>query len=166
MVSCIIFVQPLSHPSMFTRSVIGPLWISSLMLSGTALLLPSQNRNNAMRFDLMAIFLKRNIGGIDPTAPNSGVNGLEEKPRSALPAEAQYACRYWAPHVLRVEHGDVAVMQTLEMFSMKMILWFEGMNLIGSIPVTAGSINAVFRWAVSTSLFDAAIYCFNIFHDG
>jgi hypothetical protein len=112
----------------------------------------------------MAGFLKRSIGGIsDPTVLNSGVNGLEEKLRNALPAEAQYTCRYWASHVSRVEHGDVAVMQALEMFSPKMILWwFEAVSFIGSVPVDAGSLNAVFRWAVSTTLFDATIYCFNI----
>jgi hypothetical protein len=55
-VPCIVFVQPLSRHSVFTRHpgpMIGRLWTSSSMLRGapwTASLFSSQNRNNALPF--------------------------------------------------------------------------------------------------------------------
>ncbi|KAF9518419.1 hypothetical protein BS47DRAFT_298514 [Hydnum rufescens UP504] len=111
---------------------------------------PDQELRHALRcFELMATFLRQDIAGIsDVSLLNSEVEGLEEKVRVALSAEVQYACRYWASHLSRVELGEERMVEALERFSMRSILmWFEAMSLIGSVYSAVTSIEAACRWA-------------------
>ena len=98
----------------------------------------------------MAEFLKRDMAGIsDPSVSNSRVEGLEDKVNKALPPEVQYACKFWASHLSRVEFGDQIVVNALERFSKLSILWwFEGMSLLGSSFAAASLIQEVQCWAV------------------
>jgi AAA ATPase domain len=113
---------------------------------------PDQELRHALRcFELMATFLRQDIAGIsDVSLLNSEVEGLEEKVREALPAEVQYACRYWASHLSRVELGEERMVEALERFSMRSILmWFEAMSLIGSVYSAVTPMEVPCRWAVS-----------------
>ncbi|KAF9505348.1 hypothetical protein BS47DRAFT_1385977 [Hydnum rufescens UP504] len=114
---------------------------------------PEQELRHALRcFQLMATHLKRNVAGIsDPSQLNEEVDGFQSKVREALPPEVQYACRYWAVHLLRVELGETRMMEALEVFSKGSILcWFEAMSLLGSISKAANSIEDAHHWAVLT----------------
>ena len=113
---------------------------------------PVQERRHAIRcFELMTRFLRRNIAKIpNPSLLNSEVEGFEQKVRDALSPEVQYACRYWASHLSRVECGDKVVVTALRLFSMERIMcWLEAMSLIGSISTAIGLIEEAHRWAVS-----------------
>ncbi|KAF9505219.1 hypothetical protein BS47DRAFT_1374330 [Hydnum rufescens UP504] len=111
---------------------------------------PEQELRHAIRcFQLMATHLRRDVAGImDPSLLNQDVDGFEEKVRVALPPEAQYACRYWASHLLRVGFGERRMIQALEEFSMRSILWwFEAMSLLGNISNAVRLIEEVYHWA-------------------
>ncbi|KAF9512026.1 hypothetical protein BS47DRAFT_1318551, partial [Hydnum rufescens UP504] len=111
---------------------------------------PEQELRHAIRcFELMAIHLKRDVAGIsDPSLLNRDVEGFEEKVREALSPEVQYACRYWVSHLSRVEVGEARIMEALEVFSMRSILWwFEAMSLLGSVSNAVGLIEEAHHWA-------------------
>ncbi|KAF9512030.1 hypothetical protein BS47DRAFT_1486515 [Hydnum rufescens UP504] len=111
---------------------------------------PEQELRHTIRcFELIATHLKRDVAGIlDPSLLNKEVDGLEEKVREALSPEVQYACRYWASHLSRVEFGERRVLKALEFFSMRSILWwFEAMSLLGSISSAVGLIEKAHHWA-------------------
>jgi NACHT domain len=113
--------------------------------------IPDQERRHTIRcFELMAMFLKRDVAGIShPWILNSKVDGLERKVNDALPPEVQYACRFWASHLSRVEFGDRRVVEALEGFSRRSILWWlEAMSLIGSSFTAAGCMQDARHWAV------------------
>jgi AAA ATPase domain len=113
---------------------------------------PNQELRHALRcFELMATFLKQDVAGIsDVSLLNSEVEGLEEKVRDGLSAEVQYACRYWASHLSHVELGERQMMETLEGFSMRLVLmWLEAMSLTGSLSGAVNAIEEAHRWAVS-----------------
>ncbi|KAF9504200.1 hypothetical protein BS47DRAFT_1334671 [Hydnum rufescens UP504] len=117
---------------------------------------PEQELRHAIRcFELMATHLRRDVAGIsDPSLLNSEVDGFEEKVREALAPEAQYACRYWASHLSSVEFGERRVVEALEAFSMRSILWwFEAMSLLGSISNAVMLIEEAHHWAVCVFLF-------------
>jgi hypothetical protein len=87
---------------------------------------------------------------LDSSLLNSEVEGLEQKVRDALPPEVQYACRYWSSHLSCVEYGDEMMVQMLEKFSTRSIVWWlEAMSLIGGISAAVNSIQEARRWAVS-----------------
>ncbi|KAF9509840.1 hypothetical protein BS47DRAFT_113675 [Hydnum rufescens UP504] len=114
---------------------------------------PDQELRHALRcFELMATFLKQDIAGISNVSLlNSEVEGLEEKVRDGLSVEVQYACRYWASHLSRVELGEKRMVEALEGFSMRLVLmWLEAMSLIGSLSGAVNAIEDARRWAMSS----------------
>jgi AAA ATPase domain len=113
---------------------------------------PEQELRHTVRcFELMGTHLKRDIAGIsDPSLLNKEVDGFAEKVSEALLPEVQYACRYWASHLLCVEFGERRLMEALEGFSKRSILWwFEAMSLLGNVTNAVRSIEEAYRWAVS-----------------
>jgi NACHT domain len=116
-----------------------------------------QELRHAIRcFELMAAHLKRDVAGIsDPSLLNREVDGFRRKVREALSPETQYACRYWASHLSHVECGQTRMMEALEVFSLRSILWwFEAMSLLGSVSNAVRSIQEAHRWAVCLFLID------------
>jgi len=114
---------------------------------------PDQERRHAIRcFALMAASLKRDMAGIsDPRLLNSEVDGLQGKVIEALPPEVQYACKFWASHLLHVEPGNREVVDALEGFSRQYILfWLEALSLIDSSFTAAGCIRKAHCWAVGS----------------
>ncbi|KAF9505275.1 hypothetical protein BS47DRAFT_561216 [Hydnum rufescens UP504] len=114
---------------------------------------PDQELRHALRcFELMATFLKQDIAGIsDFSLLNSEVEGLEGKVRDALPAEVQYACKYWTSHLSSVELGEKRVVEALEGFSMRSILmWIEAMSLIGSLSSATTLMEEARQWAMNS----------------
>ena len=112
---------------------------------------PKQELRHAIRcFELMATHLRRDVAGIsDPSLLNSEVDGFERKVIEALSPEVQYACRYWAIHLSHVELGEKRMVEALEGFSMRSILWwFEALSLIGSISTAGNTIQKAHHWAV------------------
>jgi hypothetical protein len=112
---------------------------------------PGQEQRHAVRcFELMEIHLKRDVAGIsDPSLLNSEVDGFEQKVGNAMSPEVQYACKYWASHLSNAEFGDERMVEALEAFSKRSILWwFEAMSLLGSISLAVNSIREAHRWAV------------------
>jgi hypothetical protein len=62
----------------------------------------------------MTVFLKRDVLGIsDLSFLISQVGGLGDKVNDALPLEAEYACKFWASHLSRIESGHPAVVHAL-----------------------------------------------------
>jgi hypothetical protein len=117
----------------------------------TIITVPTQERRHALRcFELMSESLRRDLAGIgDASLLNSEVEGFVQKVEDAIPSELQYACRYWASHLSRVEHGDEAVVRALKDFLMRSLLWwFEAMSLVGGIRMASGLIQEAHDWAV------------------
>ncbi|KAF9508538.1 hypothetical protein BS47DRAFT_1488334 [Hydnum rufescens UP504] len=111
---------------------------------------PEQELRHAIRcFELMAKHLKQDVAGIsDPSLLNRDVEGFEEKVREALSPEVQYACQYWTSHLSRVEVGEARIMEALEAFLMRSILWwFEAMSLLGSVSNAVSLIEEAHHWA-------------------
>jgi len=100
-------------------------------------------------FELIAAHLKRDVAEIsDPSLLNREVHGIGRKVKEALSPEVQYACRYWASHLSRVEVGEMKMMEALEAFTMRSILWwFEAMSLLRSVSHAVNSIEAAHHWA-------------------
>ena len=108
----------------------------------------------------MATFFKRDMAGIsDPSLLNDEVDGFEQKVNNALPTEAQYACKFWASHLMHVEFGDQAVVDAREIFCTQSILWWaEAMGLIGSAFAAAGCIQETQRRAVRVFHYSSSNY--------
>jgi NACHT domain len=118
---------------------------------------PEQELRHAIRcFELMAKHLKRDVAGIsDPSLLNRDVEGFEEKVREALSPEVQYACQYWSSHLSRVQFGEARIMEALEAFTLRSILWwFEAMSLLGSVSNAVSLIKEAHQWAVCVFLID------------
>jgi NACHT domain len=112
---------------------------------------PEQELRHAIRcFELMGTHLKRDVAGIsDPSLLNEQVDGFAEKVREALLPDVQYACRYWASHLLCLDFGERRLMEELEGFAKRSILWwFEAMSLLGSVSNAVRSIEEAHHWAV------------------
>ncbi|KAF9512010.1 hypothetical protein BS47DRAFT_1363413 [Hydnum rufescens UP504] len=111
---------------------------------------PEQELRHAIRcFELMAKHLKRDVAGIsDPSLLNRDVEGFEEKVKAALSPEVRYACLYWTSHLSRVEIGEARIMEALEAFAMRSILWwFEAMSLLESVSNAVNLIKEAHNWA-------------------
>lgn len=96
---------------------------------------------------------KRMLGDLDPTLLNSEVEGFESKVQAAFPPELQYACRYWASHVLAAAEGDPSIIESLRIFAAKTLLpWIEAMSWLGDVRLCLTSLEVVNTWVVRSSL--------------
>lgn len=92
--------------------------------------------------------LKRDICELsDPSKLNSEIEDLSERVRKHLPADLQYACRYWAEHVSKVPavDGDVHLL-TKKFAEEKLLFWMEAMSLLGQIKEAVGVIEIAQGW--------------------
>ncbi|KAF9503562.1 hypothetical protein BS47DRAFT_788982 [Hydnum rufescens UP504] len=115
--------------------------------------IPDQELRHALRcIELMATSLRQDIAGIsDVSLLNSEVEGLDEKVRDGLSVELQYACRYWASHLSRVDLGEKRMVEALEGFSTRSILmWLEVMSLIGNVHSAVTSMQEAHQWAMNS----------------
>ena len=139
-------VPRIYHPS-FADFIVDP---SRCTIRGFAISIPMQERRHALRCFEILTTLKRDIAGIkDASLLNCEVDGFEERVGTAISPQVQYACRYWASHLSDVEFRDETVMQALEDFSTRSLLWWlEVLSLIQGVPIAVGSLYEALRWVV------------------
>ncbi|KAI0060080.1 WD40 repeat-like protein [Artomyces pyxidatus] len=103
--------------------------------------------------ELIEAVLKRDIAEIkNPSLLNSEVGFFNDKVNKAMPAHVQYACRYWASHLMRVSLGDEAVMAQLNKFaSVSMMWWFEAMSLLGATTLAVSCMRDAHRWVADSN---------------
>lgn len=89
-------------------------------------------------------------GHVDPAISNDHVEGLADKVNTAFALDVQYACRHWPSHVSLTRKGDPQVVEALEKFLCKRLIWWiEVMSLLGDLGRAAEGVMDVQRWAVS-----------------
>lgn len=77
--------------------------------------------------------------------------------KQAIPLELEYACQFWCSHLLKVDTNDSEVIEQLEIFSFKCLLfWIEAMSLLGATRHAIDHMRDAYQCAVS-------IYCCCIF---
>lgn len=77
--------------------------------------------------------------------------------KRAIPPELEYACQFWCSHLLKIDTNDSEVVEQLDRFSSKYLLfWIEAMSLLGATRHAIDHMRDAHQWAVS-------IYCCCIF---
>lgn len=102
---------------------------------------------------LLNRFLHKDLlGKFESPLFNNEIPDLESKIQAALPPEVQYACRYWATHLLNSKWSDLDVLHAaLETFTCKSLLWWlEAMSWLGEVRLAIKSLEFANTWAVST----------------
>lgn len=89
---------------------------------------------------LMCQNLRRNICGL----PGNGTRRAEIDRRTVdhcLPPELQYACRYWAHHLVRSVDLDAVINNCLIFLQKHFLHWMEAMSLLGLASEVVGIIS-------------------------
>lgn len=93
---------------------------------------------------------KKMLGDLDLSLLNSEVEDLEARIRKAFSPELQYACRYWAVHLMSARGGDTEIVNGLERFAAKgMLPWIEAMSWLGDARLCLTCLEALNAWVVS-----------------
>lgn len=109
-----------------------------------------ENRLALRCLSIMTSSLKRNmIGFSDPSVRNEEVADLAVKVGERVPAELDYACRFWATHLSRAEYVDEALVQKLEEFlSRHLLFWMELMSFMSSVRLAVTCVKEAHTRAV------------------
>ncbi|PCH38828.1 WD40 repeat-like protein [Wolfiporia cocos MD-104 SS10] len=91
--------------------------------------------------------LRRNILQLsDPTVEKSSVEDLERRLQTYIPAHIQYACSYWATHLLEAPHTP-ELFNMVKTFSERyMLLWLEAMSALDKLDVAIRALLNVRSW--------------------
>lgn len=89
----------------------------------------------------------------DPAVANTEVEDLAQKMSTTFSSEALYACRHWAPHLSRAAVGHTHLLENLEEFLQKRLIWWmEVMSLLEAMNGAVDEVVLAQRWAVSLPL--------------
>lgn len=70
--------------------------------------------------------------------------------KRAIPPELEYACQFWCSHLLKIDTNDSEVVEQLDRFSFKYLLfWIEAMSLLGATRHAIDHMRDAHQWAVS-----------------
>lgn len=95
------------------------------------------------------------LGDRVPKLLNNKVEDLEHLIKVISQLEIRYSCLHWASHVAAATEGDSNIVKALETFASKaLLLWMEGMSLLGKLPMCLMSLEAINTWVVRDLLRD------------
>lgn len=119
----------------------------------TNLFIDSQKHEGRMALQCLRLMNarlhRRMLGDIDPSLSNSEIQDLESKVRHAYEQELEYACIYWASHLIKANIRDTEVAACLAIFAAKTMLpWIEGMSWLGAMSSAVECLKTVKAWAV------------------
>ena len=103
--------------------------------------------------DLMKERLKKNICDLEDYASLAEVEDIPTRRKAQIGDELEYACRFWAKHLIEVpscSHGVEEVHKALdEFFTTCLLFWIEALIAMGDLDVGLYAINDIRRWYTS-----------------
>ena len=105
--------------------------------------------------NLMRERLKKNICGLDDYAVLSEVQDLPNCKKDHIGDALQYACQFWAKHLLKIPGGSPEieeVQQAIGEFSATQLLfWIEVLSLVGNLGIAVHALKDIQEWYLSVS---------------
>ena len=105
--------------------------------------------------NLMGERLKRNICNLDGYAILSEVRDLPTRQKKYIGEALEYACKFWAKHLLRVPGNSSyvgEVQKAIEkFFTTHLLYWIEVLLLTGNLDVGVYAMNDIGKWCASVS---------------
>jgi hypothetical protein len=108
--------------------------------------------------------LRKNISGL----PSDGTQRAEidrQTINHCLLPELQYACRYWAHHLVQCTDLNSVMHDALLFLQKHFLHWVEAMSLLGLASDVVGIISLL-QTAVPVSSLNSALRCFTLIHIG
>ena len=107
---------------------------------------------------LMGERLKRNICNLDDHVILSEVNDLSILKRAHIGDALEYACRFWAKHLLetpsKTPHIEVIQQEIEKFFTTHLLHWFEVLAITGNLGIGVYSMNDIEQWCGLVSIID------------
>lgn len=122
--------------------------------------IPEQEERVALKcLQLLNTCLKgRMLGDLDPGLLNSEVDDLQSVLERVYRLELRYACRHWHAHLLSTRKGSPEVIEALQVFvSRCLIWWLAAMSWLGETRLALVILLEAKSWAVSTSTLSIVI---------
>ena len=108
-----------------------------------------------MALTLMKEKLKRNICNLDDYAVLSEVKDLSVQKRDSIGDAVEYACQFWAKHLLGIPCNSPCVQEVqraiAQLFTTHFLHWIEVLVLVGNLDVGVHTINNVEKWYTQVS---------------
>jgi len=99
---------------------------------------------------LMEERLRKNICNLDDYSVLSEVGDLPTRHREHIGDALEYACRFWATHLMRAASSSVDVEQVQQaidkFFTTCFLSWIEVLSLLGALEVGVYALNDVKKW--------------------
>jgi len=104
---------------------------------------------------LMGERLKRNICNLDDDAVLSEVGDLPTHKKNHIGEALEYACKFWAKHLLRVPRNSSHIGEVQEaiekFFTTQLLYWIEVLALMGDLDVGVYAMNDIEQWCALVS---------------
>jgi len=105
--------------------------------------------------NLMGERLRRNICKLDDHTVLSEVKDLPVRQKEYIGDGLEYACRFWAKHLLKVPSNSSCVGEVQKaiekFFTIHLLYWIEALALIGNLDAGIYAMNDVEQWCASVS---------------
>ena len=105
--------------------------------------------------DLMGERLKRNICGLDDYVLLSEVKDLSDRQRDNIGDTLEYACCFWAKHLVGIQHSGPGIEKVQEeidkFFTTCLLFWIEVLSLMGKLDIGVHALNDVRQWYTMVS---------------
>ena len=105
--------------------------------------------------DLMKGRLKKDICNLGDYASLDNVEDLPIRRKWQIGDALEYACRFWANHLVKVPSSGVGVEEVHkeigEFFETRLLSWTEVLIVMGNLDATLHAINHVRKWYISVS---------------
>jgi len=109
--------------------------------------------------NLMGERLKRNICNLDDYATLSEVKDLPTLQKDHIGDALEYACRFWAKHLLRISisgsHAEEVQKAVDKFFTTHLLYWIEVLALMGNLDVGVYAMDDVEQWYALVSVVQA-----------
>jgi hypothetical protein len=105
--------------------------------------------------NLMKERLKRNICNLDDYASLDKVEDLPARCKAQIGDALEYACRFWAKHLVEVPSSSHDVEEVHEainkFFTVHLLFWIEALSLMRNLDVGVHALNNIRQWYISVS---------------
>jgi len=119
---------------------------------------------------LMGERLRRNICKLDDYAVLGDVKDLPTRQKDHIGDALEYACRFWAKHLLKVPGNSPHVGEVQraikKFFTTHLLCWIEVLALTGNLDVGVYAMNDVAQWCTLVSATQFAETCVHVFYLG
>ena len=105
--------------------------------------------------DLMKERLRRNICDLDERLTLSEVKDLPTRRESCIGSALEYACRFWAKHLMKIPNNGPHVKRVQEsvdeFFTTRLLFWIEVLSLTGNLTFGVYALHDIDQWYLSVS---------------